>query len=114
MAVHLNTIPAQAGELMRALIEVASGDDSDAWWLDARQSPATRGAVVEGLDGRGRDGGALARWRYRWGGVDNILLNKTGPGNFSDLVAAGGCPTRQVCLDRNRRDRPGNRRTDRL
>ena len=90
MAVHLNTIPAQAGELMRALIEVESGSDSNAWWLDARTDPAAQGAVVAGSMDVAGSGGALARWRYRWGGVDNILLNKTGPGNFSDWVAAGG------------------------
>ena len=90
MAVHLNTIPAQAGELMRALIEVESGSDSNAWWLDARADPATQGALVAGSMDVSGSGGALARWRYRWGGVDNILLNKTGPGNFSDWVAEGG------------------------
>ena len=98
MAVHLNTIPAQAGELMRALIEVDSGDDSQAWWLDARQDPATRGAVVEGSMDVAGSGGALARWRYRWGGVDNILINKTGPGNFSTWVAAGGVLRDKYCL----------------
>ena len=92
MAVHLNTIPAQAGEVMRALIEVESGNDSNAWWLDARQNPATQGAVVAGsMAVAGVPGAAITRWRYRWGGVNNLLLNKSGGGGgMSDWVASGG------------------------
>ena len=92
MAVHLNTIPAQAGELLRALIEVESGSDSNAWWLDARQDPATQGAVVDGsMAVAGVPGAAVTRWRYRWGGANNILLNKSGGGGgMSDWVASGG------------------------
>ena len=92
MAVHLNTIPAQAGEVMRALIEVESGNDSNAWWLDARQDPATQGAVVAGsMAVAGVPGAAITRWRYRWGGVNNLLLNKSGGGGgMSDWVASGG------------------------
>ena len=92
MAVHLNTIPAQAGEVMRALIEVESGNDSNAWWLDARSSPASQGAVVDGsLDVAGVPGAAITRWRYRWGGANNVLLNKSGGGGgMSDWVPSGG------------------------
>ena len=92
MAVHLNTIPAQAGEVLRALIEVESGADSAAWWLDARQDPPAQGAVVAGsIAVVGSGGGAITRWRYRWQNANDLLINKTGgSGGFSDWVAPGG------------------------
>ena len=92
MAVHLNTIPAQAGEVLRALIEVASGSDANAWWLDARADPATQGAVVAGsMAVVGGGSGAITRWRYRWGGANNILLNKSGGGgDMASWVGSGG------------------------
>ena len=92
MAVHLNTIPAQAGELMRALIEVESGNDSNAWWLDARSSPASQGAVVAGsMAVAGSGGGSITRWRYRWQNTNTILVNKQGgTGGFTDWVGVGG------------------------
>ena len=92
MAVHLNTIPAQAGEVLRALIEVESGADSAAWWLDARQDPPAQGAVVAGsVAVAGSGGGAITRWRYRWQNANDLLINKSGgSGGFSDWVAPGG------------------------
>ena len=92
MAVHLNTIPAQAGEVLRALIEVESGNDSNAWWLDARQDPSAQGAVVAGsMAVVGSGGGAITRWRYRWQGANDLLINKSGGvGSFGTWVGSGG------------------------
>ena len=93
MAVHLNTIPAQAGEVMRALIEVESGNDSNAWWLDARSGR---------LRHRARSWTALWPWRAflaqrshdgaTAGETQTIyLLNKSGGGGgMSDWVSSGG------------------------
>ena len=92
MAVHLNTIPAQAGEVLRALIEVESGNDSNAWWLDARQDPPAQGAVVAGsIAVVGSGGGEITRWRYRWQGANDLLINKSGGvGSFGTWVGSGG------------------------
>ena len=92
MAVTIDQIPTQAGEVLRALIEVESGADSAAWWLDARQDPPAQGAVVDGsVDVVGSGGGAITRWRYRWQNANDLLINKSGgSGGFSDWVAPGG------------------------
>ena len=92
MAVTIDQIPTQAGEVLRALIEVESGSDSAAWWLDARQDPPAQGAVVAGsVAVVGSGGGAITRWRYRWQNANDLLINKSGgSGGFSDWVAPGG------------------------
>ncbi len=87
----LSTIPLKTGELMRALIGIESGGNTQAWWIDARLDPPARGALDGGsLDVAGSGDGDITRWRYRWNG-DRLLINKGGSDNtFLEWVTFGG------------------------
>ena len=87
MAVTINTIPAQAGELVRMLVTVGVGGENTAnrnWW---RLSSST-GSVSADSDVEIDSG--LTINRILWHTSDQIRFFKSGSGSFSLAITAAG------------------------
>ena len=86
MAVTLNTIPAQTGELVRALFTIAEGGDGAEWFnsgTNAGSVSVDSDLVIE----PGGDESVISRVRWIGG---RLRFNKVGGGTFTAMVATGG------------------------
>ena len=87
MAVTINTIPAQAGELARMLVTVGVGGPNTSnrnWW---RESDGV-GSVSDDSDVE--LSADLIINRIQWHRLDQLRFFKAGAGSFIEAVAAGG------------------------